>query len=86
MWYQSEQHGVGVAFTDVVEGNLAAHTGDDVARVAQRRRALETALRCEPVRYVRQVHGTVVADVTHNHVGELGRIASASSSRRDVTS
>lgn len=64
MWYQSEQHGVGVAFTDVVEGNLAAHTGDDVARVAQRRRALETALGCEPVRYVRQVHGTVVADVT----------------------
>ncbi|MGX5670566.1 polyphenol oxidase family protein [Kocuria rhizophila] len=64
MWYQAEHCGVGVAFTDVVEGNLAAHTGDDAAVVAQRRRALENVLGCEPVRYVRQVHGTVVADVT----------------------
>lgn len=64
MWYRSEERGVGVAFTDACEGNLAAHTGDDPAEVARRRRRLEEQLGSGPVRYVRQVHGIVVHDVT----------------------
>ncbi|RKQ36172.1 polyphenol oxidase family protein [Kocuria tytonis] len=64
MWFQSEDSAAGIAFTDVTEGNLAAHTGDDPAAVARRRRAVETALGIGPVRYVRQVHGTTVQDVT----------------------
>ncbi|RLZ02474.1 laccase domain-containing protein [Kocuria tytonicola] len=68
MWFQTEWDGVGIAFTDATEGNLAAHTGDEPEAVTRRRRALETELGLAPVRWVRQVHGTVVHDVTGTHV------------------
>ncbi|MDO4919983.1 polyphenol oxidase family protein [Kocuria sp.] len=64
MWFRTDWGSAGIAFTDASEGNLAAHTGDDPAEVARRRRALEDGLGVAPVRYVHQVHGTVVHDVT----------------------
>lgn len=64
MWFRTEWSGVGVAFTDAAEGNLAAHTGDDPAAVTGRRRGLEPVLGVDTVRWVHQVHGTVVHDVT----------------------
>ena len=66
MWFRSEHHGVGIAFTDATEGNLATHTGDDPAVVRQRRRTVERELGtgARGVRFVHQVHGTTVHDAT----------------------
>lgn len=64
MWYRTDSGGVGVAFTDVSDGNLAAHTGDEPAQVARRRRRVEQKLGTGLVRYAWQVHGTAVLDVT----------------------
>ena len=77
MWFRTEWAGVGVAFTDTAEGNLAAHTGDEPAAVARRRRALEPVLGTGPVRWVHQVHGTVVHDVTGTDVPPVAPEADA---------
>ncbi|MCC5674910.1 laccase domain-containing protein [Kocuria rhizophila] len=77
MWFRTEHDAVGVAFTSVAEGNLAAHTGDEPAEVARRRRDLERVLGSGPVRYVRQVHGTEVVDVTATDVPDTAPEADA---------
>ncbi|WP_442213073.1 laccase domain-containing protein [Specibacter sp. RAF43] len=75
MWFCEEvRPGVWVGFTDATSGNLAFHVGDDPARVAARRAALDAELTAlsfpaaaagsgESVRlrYMNQVHGRDVA-------------------------
>ena len=79
MWFRSEHHGVGIAFTDATEGNLATHTGDDPAVVRQRRHTLERELGpgARGVHFVHQVHGTTVHDATGTDVPEQAPEADA---------
>lgn len=77
--------GVRLAWTDRSDGvsqapfdsfNLAHHVGDEAAAVDANRQQLLTSLPgCTDIRWLSQVHGTDVRDVSHSHNGEAADAA-----------
>ncbi len=65
-WHHEVSPGIRVGFTDVGAGNLAFHVGgnaDDVRR-NRARLQLELGPGSEPLRFMNQVHGSAVANVS----------------------